>query len=167
MSSKNDERNLRTQNLRAQLENEANAKKRAQQEDQRVVPHSKEVVVESDDDDAIKNMVAAYQKQFKTDDGYQEGYADPIRDDKKFRFTFPTQEKAANFFSTQAQENRSFILMNEENQVLAYSDGKGTMFHANGDEFRKGDAFRPSDKNPTPDAIQEIIKQSSSSSMNL
>jgi hypothetical protein len=132
-----------------------------QQQQQRVAPHKKEVMIEGDDADAIKMMVDAYKKQFQDDGEYQEGYAEPVQgSDGRLSFSFPSDEKAVNFFSEQAKKNQPFILVNEDNQVLAYSDGKGTMCHANGDEFKKGEAFKPSE-DPSLDQVKANMNSSS------
>jgi hypothetical protein len=154
----------RRQALEDKLKREEEARKltaQQEQQEQQIIPQKQEVTVVSDDKEVLNAMVTAYQEQFKTDDGYEEGYADPSkREDGRFSFSFPSDEKAVEFFSAQAKNNQSFILVNEENQVLAYSDGKGTMCHANGDEFQKGDIFKPSD-DPSLDQVKANMNSSS------
>lgn len=90
-------------------------------------------VVEADED-VVDAILKAYNDQYSQagKDGkgraYNEGYNAPERrPDGTLVLRFPTKAAADKFFTQQAEKGHKFIVVNEQKEVLAYSDGKGKL----------------------------------------
>jgi hypothetical protein len=89
-----------------------------------------------------KHIVLAYNNMF----GGKPGYVEPVvNTDGSINLSFPQKGDAENFCVGQAEKGRRFIVIDAETKtVMAYSNGDGTLYHANGDAFKKGDSLKPS-----------------------
>jgi hypothetical protein len=89
-----------------------------------------------------KAIVSAYNKMF----GGKPGYVEPVvNTDGSISLSFPEKGDAEGFCVDQAKKGRRFIVIDAETKtVMAYSNGDGTLYHANGDVFKKGDSLKPS-----------------------
>ncbi len=89
-----------------------------------------------------KDIVLAYNNMF----GGKAGYVAPVvNTDGSIYLSFPEKGDAEDFCVDQAEKGRRFIMIDAETKtVMAYSNGDGTLYHANGDVFQKGDSLKPS-----------------------
>ena len=89
-----------------------------------------------------KAIVLDYSKMF----GGKAGYVAPVvNTDGSISLSFPKKGDAEDFCMDQAVKGRRFIVIDAEtNTVMAYSNGDGTLYHANGDVFKQGDSLKPS-----------------------
>ena len=99
---------------------------------------TKEVGVECSED--VSNAILnEYRARYRNTDWYKE----PEIKDGKISITFPSEIEMGNFFKDQAEQNRSFIVVDgNTNQVIAYSNGDGKLYHGNGSEYDGGDFQR-------------------------
>jgi len=89
-----------------------------------------------------KHIVSDYYKMF----GGKPGYVAPVvNTDGSISLSFPEKGDAEDFCLDQAGKGRRFIVIDAEtNTVMAYSNGDGNLYNANGDVFKKGDSLKPS-----------------------
>lgn len=105
------------------------------QEELDKLTETQEVSIKSDN---ISDIIADYKKQFGDKDWYEE----PKVEDGKVTLRFQTMEELTDFLQGQAQKNRKFVVIDAAtNQVMAYSNGDGTLYHGNGKPFAKGDTL--------------------------
>lgn len=85
-------------------------------------------------------------------DDYKKKYCDqppnypvPKTENGKTRLLFPSPEEAANFLRDQASKERSFLVINEAGQVMAYSNGDGTLYKADGTAYSQNEKLVASD----------------------
>ncbi|QMT59410.1 type IV secretion protein Dot [Legionella sp. PC997] len=91
----------------------------------------KKIGVESEDS---KLILEDYKRKYSE----QSWYKEPEEKNGKLTLSFPSEEEVGVFFGAQAKANRSFILVNEKNEVLAYSNGDGTLYNGNGSVYEGG-----------------------------
>lgn len=87
-------------------------------------------------------IMKKFQETFKDNQWYKDN--PPKKgDDGKLSLAFKSDEDMHTFFEKLAKENKNFIIVDgKTNEVMGYAkDGK--LCHANGDEFKKGDALKP------------------------
>ncbi len=88
----------------------------------------------------MDEILADYKKKF----GEEEWYQEPKVDGNKVTLTFASKEALSDFAQEQAEKNRPFVVVDAKTQqVMAYSNGDGKLYHGNGKEFNKGDELRP------------------------
>jgi hypothetical protein len=89
----------------------------------------------------LNDIIDDYKKKFGQEDWYKE----PEAKNGKVDLVFPSKEAASNFMLEQAEKNRPFVVVDgKTNQVMAYSNGDGTLYHGDGKPFAKGDELSPS-----------------------
>lgn len=99
-------------------------------------------VVQCDSEEDQKDLISAYNAMFGGKPGYK---APVVNADGSIALAFPNKGDAENFCMDQAGKGQRFVLIDAETKtVMAYSNGNGTLFHADGTEFQKGDTLKPS-----------------------
>lgn len=100
------------------------------------------VVADPDDDNEKKDIISAFTKMF----GSKPGYKPPTRNaEGHIIFSFPEKGDAEDFFLSEAQNGRRMMIVDAEtNTVVGYSTGDGTLYHADGRPFEKGQTLEPS-----------------------
>lgn len=84
----------------------------------------------------LNDIIDDYRKKFGKEDWYKE----PEAKNGKVDLTFPSKEALTNFIQEQADQNRPFVVVDAKtNQVMAYSNGDGTLYHGDGKPFVDGD----------------------------
>jgi hypothetical protein len=92
----------------------------------------KQVYVESED---LAQIISAYKNKYHQESWYKE----PEIKDGIACFAFPTYEEAGLFFEELAAENKVFIVVTRETRkILAYSNGDGNLFNADGSMYKGG-----------------------------
>lgn len=100
-----------------------------------------DTIVQSEDDK--DDIIAAYNARF----GGKPGFVQPVRnEDGSVSLSFPEKGDAESFFMDQAAKGRKMIIIDgETGTIMAYSNGgDGTLYHADGKPFEKGDELKPS-----------------------
>lgn len=111
--------------------------------------HTKNVDVVSNDD--LDPVLQAYKEKYSKEKWYQE----PETKDGKTSLAFPSEEDAAQFFREQAEAGHSFVVIDgKTNQVMAYSDGDGKLYHSNGNEFQSDELLQPGE-----DTLEAFLEQ--------
>lgn len=75
------------------------------------------------------------------------GYPKPSMKNGMVMLTFKSDKEAADFVCDQALKGRKFKLFDEQLRLLAYSNGYGKLYHADGRQFKAGDVFQPLNNN--------------------
>lgn len=104
-----------------------------------VVSAKKEVTVASQLSDEIMKM---FQENFKDDPWYKDN--PPKKgEDGNLSLSFKSENDMSSFFQKLASEKKDFIMVDgKTKEVMGYSKN-GELFHANGDQFKTGDTFKP------------------------
>lgn len=97
------------------------------------------LVSEANNDDIIKAFSAFF--------GAKPGFTPPTaNEDGSISLSFPYKGAAEEFCLDQAQKGQSFAIVDAETKtVMGYSNGDGTLYHADGTEFQAGDTLKKSD----------------------
>ena len=107
------------------------------------------VDMQSEDDQALTDAVAAYNKLCLNQDGtYKDGYEAPeVNEDGSISFKFPSEEEAVDFFSDRAKKGEKFMILDAStNEMLAFSNGDGNLRRPpepNGEVIKQGELFNP------------------------
>lgn len=96
----------------------------------------KDVSVESEN---VSDMLADFKAKYSKEPWYKE----PEVKNGRTIFSFPSDKEAVNFFTEQAEQNRRFVLLDEDDKVLAYSNGDGTLRNSKGELIKEGDELTP------------------------
>ena len=101
-----------------------------------------DTIFQCDSPEEQNDIVLAYNNMF----GGKAGYVAPIvNTDGSISLSFPEKGDAEDFCVDQAEKGRRFIMIDAETKkVMAYSNGDGTLYHAEGGVFQKGDSLKPS-----------------------
>ncbi|MBI2785890.1 MAG: hypothetical protein HYX60_06140 [Legionella longbeachae] len=104
---------------------------------------SQNTTIQSDSNDKISKK---YQEKFKNDSWYKDN--PPKKEENgNLNLSFKSEEDMAKFSQDLAQENESFIMVDSKtNKVIAYANGDGKLYHPDGEEFKKGDKFKPGEQ---------------------
>ncbi len=133
---------------KAQLD-AANKKAKQQAEEEQQRRHSSHspnagatINVLPEDKNEKDSIIDAYKNQF----GGKPGFKEPIVNrDGSITLTFPNKGDAEKFFIGEAQKGTRMIIVDAVTQtVMGYSNGDGTLYHADGNECKSGDALKPS-----------------------
>lgn len=90
----------------------------------------------------IDDIVNAYKEQYAQESWYEE----PAASGNDVQFKFASEDELANFFMKQSEKGTSFVMYDVvTNKVMAYSNGDGHLYHANGDLVKAGEKIKPSD----------------------
>jgi hypothetical protein len=99
-------------------------------------------VVQCDSEEDQKDLISAYNGMFGGKPGYK---APVVNADGSIALAFPNKGDAENFCMDQAGKGQRFVLIDAETKtVMAYSNGDGTLFHADGSAFQHRDTLKPS-----------------------
>ncbi len=85
----------------------------------------------------IELIIQDYKTQFSKNPGYKE----PVTRDGITSLSFESEEEAIQFSMEQASKGRKFKILDSQHRLVAYSDGKGQLLHADGQPFKPGDSF--------------------------
>lgn len=84
-------------------------------------------------------------KDFKNKFGKGKEFKEPQINNHTVILEFPSPKEAKEFFLEQAQKNRSFKVFDPDtNNVIAYSNGDGKLYHGDGKVFNPGESLSPS-----------------------
>ncbi|EHL31292.1 hypothetical protein [Legionella drancourtii] len=90
----------------------------------------------------IDDVVNAYKEQYAQESWYEE----PGANGNDVQFKFASEEELANFFMKQSEKGASFVMYDvATKKVMAYSNGDGHLYHANGGVVKAGEKIKPSD----------------------
>jgi len=104
-------------------------------------------------DNAIEaeSILKMYKKRYSD----QSWYKEPSLEDGKVSLDFPNENEAINFFHELAQSNQKFIVVEESNNVLAYSNGDGELRHGDGNKFTSEDSTYKEDTIPLNEFLDD------------
>lgn len=110
--------------------------------------------------DCLHGIIEEYKKRY----GNEEWYKEPQTQEDKVngRYTaelfFPLEEDAIKFMRAMAAQGHKFIVYTlKERQVLAYSNGDGTLYNSNEEPFTQTDKFVALKPLKTVEEIEKIV----------
>ena len=96
--------------------------------------------------DGIDNayIINLYNKKFsKNPDGTPNPkYQAPLNREGKLNLVFSSANEATSFFSEAVKQNKTFILLDQNKNVIGYSNGDGKLRHADGNEVKSGESLK-------------------------
>ena len=103
------------------------------------------VIADPDNEKEKQSIITAFKAMF----GHKAGFELPTTNEAgHLVFTFPEKGDAEKFFSSEAKNGRCMLIIDAETKmVLGYSNGDGTLYHADGRplDLAAGDTLEPSD----------------------
>lgn len=90
----------------------------------------------------IDDVVNDYKEQYAQESWYEE----PVANGNDVNFKFVSEEALTNFFMKLSEKEIPFVMYDvATKKVMAYSNGDGQLYHANGTAVKAGDPVKPSD----------------------
>ncbi len=118
---------------------------------------TKQPVLETDKPEAMEEyciegedlglVVALYNEKYnkKPDGTPNPDYRKPTKnEDGSVSLYFTSEQEFINFSIDAADKKMAFIMTDSSNMVLCYSNGDGQLYHADGNEYKKGDLMKQS-----------------------
>lgn len=90
----------------------------------------------------IDEVVQDYREQYAQESWYEE----PVISGNDANFKFVSDEALTNFFMKLCEKKTSFVMYDiATKKVMAYSNGDGQLYHANGTAVKAGEPLKPSE----------------------
>jgi len=103
---------------------------------------SEEVAFQADK--SIDLMLKDYKKKY----GHLPSYVEPEFKNGNILLKFPSIDDTMSFFKEQSEKHRVFVILDiNTSKIMAYSNGDGRMYHADGHEFKAGEQLTVSNIN--------------------
>lgn len=102
------------------------------------------VQCDSDSEKEKKALIGDFNHFF----GGKQGYKPPINEKNWVVLSFPKLNDAEDFFISQASKGKNMVILDGSTnpmKVMGYSNGDGTLYHADGSELKTGDKLKASD----------------------
>lgn len=101
------------------------------------------VQCDPDSEKEKKALISEFNQLF----GGKPGYKPPVNEKNGVVFSFPKLNDAEEFFISQASKGRKMVILDGSTNpmtVMGYSNGDGTLYHADGSELKTGDKLKAS-----------------------